>query len=255
MILCESLIDALTFWCAGFRNVTASYGVNGFTEEHREALKNKHVWIAYDRDEAGDTAAEQLKKELESRDRVLFPHGMDANEFALKVTPAAQMLAVLLNRTGGRSQRRRSRRSPASGDEITIEYDDRRYRVRGLAKNLSYELLKINLLAHVKRRRRLPCRHARSLFGAPARGVREAGRGRDGREGRDHQGRGPRAAQAGRAAAGRNQRRPGADEARNYDERRDRARRSRCFRTRSCWTESWKIFINAASWARRPTRW
>ena len=27
IILCESLIDALTFWCAGFRNVTASYGV------------------------------------------------------------------------------------------------------------------------------------------------------------------------------------------------------------------------------------
>ena len=31
IILCESIIDALTFWCAGFRNVTASYGVSGFT--------------------------------------------------------------------------------------------------------------------------------------------------------------------------------------------------------------------------------
>ena len=29
IILCESLIDALTFWCAGFRNVTAAYGVEG----------------------------------------------------------------------------------------------------------------------------------------------------------------------------------------------------------------------------------
>jgi len=27
IILCESLIDALTFWCAGFRHVTAAYGV------------------------------------------------------------------------------------------------------------------------------------------------------------------------------------------------------------------------------------
>ncbi|MGH9908738.1 MAG: CHC2 zinc finger domain-containing protein, partial [Pyrinomonadaceae bacterium] len=26
IILCEALIDALTFWCAGYRNVTASYG-------------------------------------------------------------------------------------------------------------------------------------------------------------------------------------------------------------------------------------
>ena len=39
IILCESLIDALTFWCAGFRNVTASYGVSGFTDDHREAFK------------------------------------------------------------------------------------------------------------------------------------------------------------------------------------------------------------------------
>jgi len=29
VILCEALIDALTFWCAGFRNVTASYGPEG----------------------------------------------------------------------------------------------------------------------------------------------------------------------------------------------------------------------------------
>ncbi len=39
IILCESLIDALTFWCAGFRNVTASYGVNGFTDDHRAAFQ------------------------------------------------------------------------------------------------------------------------------------------------------------------------------------------------------------------------
>ena len=67
MILCESIIDALTFWCAGYRNVTASYGVNGFTDDHRAALK-KHgttrVMIAYDRDEAGEKAAETLAQEL-----------------------------------------------------------------------------------------------------------------------------------------------------------------------------------------------
>jgi DNA primase len=42
IILCEALIDGLTFWCAGFRQVTTSYGVNGFTEEHREAFR-KHA--------------------------------------------------------------------------------------------------------------------------------------------------------------------------------------------------------------------
>ena len=38
IILCESLIDALTFWCAGFRNVTGSYGVAGFTEDRKVAI-------------------------------------------------------------------------------------------------------------------------------------------------------------------------------------------------------------------------
>ena len=31
VIVCEAIIDAATFWCAGFRNVTTAYGVNGFT--------------------------------------------------------------------------------------------------------------------------------------------------------------------------------------------------------------------------------
>jgi len=33
IILCESLIDALTFWRWGFKQVTCSYGINGFTDE------------------------------------------------------------------------------------------------------------------------------------------------------------------------------------------------------------------------------
>ena len=57
IILCEALIDALTFWVAGFRNVTASYGVNGFTADHRAAFEKhgtERVYIAYDRDDAGE---------------------------------------------------------------------------------------------------------------------------------------------------------------------------------------------------------
>ena len=63
----ESLIDALTFWCAGFRNVTAAYGVNGFTPDHWVVLRKygtRRVLLAYDRDEAGDRAAEGLSGEL-----------------------------------------------------------------------------------------------------------------------------------------------------------------------------------------------
>ncbi|EKY6621713.1 toprim domain-containing protein, partial [Escherichia coli] len=91
LILCESLIDAMTFWCAGLRNVTTAYGVNGFTADHLAALRYhgvKRVLIAYDRDEAGDRGAERVADELLACGleawRVPFPAGMDANEYALK---------------------------------------------------------------------------------------------------------------------------------------------------------------------------
>jgi DNA primase catalytic core len=106
IILCEALVDALTFWCAGFRHVTASYGVNGFTDDHRAALKKhgtKKIYIAYDRDDAGEGAAQSLAEEFMAMGiecfRVQFPKGMDANEYALKVTPAAKSLGMLLGKT------------------------------------------------------------------------------------------------------------------------------------------------------------
>lgn len=47
-------------------NVTASYGLDGFTDEHRVALERwgvRRALIAYRRDESGDRAAEQLAAE------------------------------------------------------------------------------------------------------------------------------------------------------------------------------------------------
>ena len=114
IILCEALIDALTFWVAGFRNVTASYGVNGFTADHRAAFAQhgtERVYIAYDRDEAGNSAAAKLAEELMQMGiecfRVLFPKDMDANAYALKVQPAAKSLGVMLNKAEwlGKGQR------------------------------------------------------------------------------------------------------------------------------------------------------
>ncbi len=103
IILCEALIDALTFWCAGYRNVTAIYGVNNFTDDHRAAFQKhgtKKIYLAYDRDEAGERAAQAHGAELLSLGiecyRVQFPKGQDANEYALKVQPAAKALGVLL---------------------------------------------------------------------------------------------------------------------------------------------------------------
>jgi DNA primase len=103
VILCEALIDAMTFWCAGFTNVTSSYGIEGFTDDILASFKAngiERVFIAYDRDEPGDKAAAKLAPLLVAQGlevlRVLFPQGMGANEFARKMTPAAQSLALVL---------------------------------------------------------------------------------------------------------------------------------------------------------------
>ena len=199
VILAEALIDAMTFWCAGYRNVTAAYGVEGLTEDHLAAFKRcgvKRVLIAFDRDDAGergaDKAAERLMAEGLECYRVQFPKGMDANEYACKVTPAAKSLGLLIRKavwlgkgappveTPGQhvegvalpaavadpaptEPTEASSLAPVpavepgaapaadieaevTDDEIVVTFGDRRYRVRGLAKNLSAEVLKVNVL-------------------------------------------------------------------------------------------------------------
>ena len=102
-ILCEALLDALTFWCAGYRNVTSSYGAGGFTDEILAALHRhgiRRVLIAYDADAAGNAAADTLAVRLRQEGfacyRCRFPKGMDANAYALHVTPAAKSLGLVI---------------------------------------------------------------------------------------------------------------------------------------------------------------
>ena len=104
VILCEALIDALTFWCAGLRKVTSAYGVNGFTDDLFKALQLSgiaQVYIAYDADEAGDSAAASLAVKLQAEGmscwRVRFPPGHDANSFALASANAAESLVALVD--------------------------------------------------------------------------------------------------------------------------------------------------------------
>lgn len=202
VILCEALLDALTFWSAGYRHVTAAYGTGGFTEEHLAAFERhgiERVLVAFDRDEAGERAAAKVAERLTVAGigayRVVFPRGMDANDYARKVEPADKSLALVLRNAswmgeGAPPARSSAAAPPAAAKERTSEADppapplaasvesstppassappapaaptvpaevneqevvirlgDRRYRVRGLAKNTTYDVLRINLLA------------------------------------------------------------------------------------------------------------
>ncbi|MEO6278199.1 CHC2 zinc finger domain-containing protein [Roseateles sp.] len=214
IILCEALIDALTFWCAGYRNVTSSYGIEGFTAEHVAAFKRcgtERVLIAYDRDEAGERGAAKVAEALMAQGiecfRVQFPKGMDANEYALKVQPASKSLGLLIRKAvwlgkgaapaqpvaeptdmpmQASMAAEKSKpapvaiASPSAADPAPVEplpaspmplsarelpltvkdgehgreatltlgegKDARRWRVRGLAKNLGVDVLKVNLM-------------------------------------------------------------------------------------------------------------
>ena len=90
IILTEGIIDALSIYKAGFKNVTALYGVNGFTEGHRKLLSNgtvKKVILALDNDEAGKSGVKRIAEELNGLVicSVELPEGIkDINELYLK---------------------------------------------------------------------------------------------------------------------------------------------------------------------------
>jgi len=216
IILTESIIDALTFWVNGFENVTCIYGTEGFNDDHLEAFrthKTQKVYLAYDRDKAGDRAAGRDAGRLQSHGiecfRVRFPAGMDANEYALKVTPAQKSLKTLIVGSEwlgkGQAVESKTEVSPskdapcassslveiaanlaaedavsaanevptsdgadapeddgtatkknkvelkAVGEDYALDLGERSYRVRGLQKNGSLEVLKVNLRLSVHR--------------------------------------------------------------------------------------------------------
>jgi len=182
VILCESLIDALTFWRWGFKHVTTTYGAGKFTCEHRQCFVDqgvKRVLIAYDRDDTGNAAAKKVAKELNKHGidayRILFPKGMDANEYALKMTPAQKSLALVIRKAEAMGEIIHTIANPLAAkeaeqtldveaspvpvlpaeslpievteNEITLTLGDRSYRVKGFNANLVTDSLKINLMA------------------------------------------------------------------------------------------------------------
>lgn len=185
IILCEAPLDALTFWVHGLRNVTCLYGTEGFSDELFETLlsrKVRRIRLAYDADEAGDRAAQRDSSRLTAHGiecfRVKFPWGMDANEYARKMPEPAKSLQSVLavaQWLGGKRPDDSSPTAPPAavlspdpapvsfslaanplaakeekqlerlGDYHLLRLGGREYRVGGLDKNNSLEILKVAL--------------------------------------------------------------------------------------------------------------
>jgi len=233
IILCAGLFDALTFWNAGYRNVTCTFGPDALTDDHLAAFREfgiRRVLVT-----AESIAPKLLAAGIDCYHLVL-PPGIDANAYALQASDPSQALGAVIRKAlwlgkgqpasvpGGQipqpaapvavpaadvppasvpvateprdpkddedelddDQWDESEKAddldgenepdqptsdipalppapiltasplpPApqdieadvSGDEITMHLGHRRYRIRGLSKNLSFDQLKVNILA------------------------------------------------------------------------------------------------------------
>ena len=65
IILTEAILDALSLYAIGRKNVIPCYGTGGWTPDHAETLKKtKRIFIAFDNDEAGENGAKKLSQTL-----------------------------------------------------------------------------------------------------------------------------------------------------------------------------------------------
>ncbi|MDY7038279.1 MAG: toprim domain-containing protein, partial [Thermodesulfobacteriota bacterium] len=92
IILTESIIDALTLYDQGFKNVIPVYGVNGLIDDHLSLFNRriKDAYLVFDSDEAGQKGAEGVALRLKEKD--ISPYIVtlplkDVNVFFKRHTP------------------------------------------------------------------------------------------------------------------------------------------------------------------------
>jgi DNA primase catalytic core len=190
-ILCEAIIDALTLWSHGVRNVTTCFGKNTFTEDLwalMDKSRPERVIIAFDNDAAGNKAAEKLAPKLAGQGvnvhRIKVPRGKDINAYVsalMQKDPKAAAHAIeglladapiICRAEQGKPQapiapvssddtssslaadlaakektavKEKSIAAMRKGEDVQINLGDRSYRVRGLAKNQTFDVMKVNL--------------------------------------------------------------------------------------------------------------
>lgn len=135
IILTESILDALSLYELGERQVIPCYGTGGFTPDHEELLKTKRikdVEIAFDSDEAGEKGAEALADRLLRMNiktsRVKLPRGMkDLNDFLTAGKTKADFLSLTRERSETPLDLYTAVKENAA---LSLKIKDRDYRVR-----------------------------------------------------------------------------------------------------------------------------
>jgi DNA-binding transcriptional ArsR family regulator len=173
LIICEAVIDALSFLEQGIEHVTCTYGASGLTDEIVSLVEKhdiKHLLCAFDPDEAGDRGFITLQQRFTSArvERLALPAGLDVNACS-----AALNLRTLLDTNDlPPPVAMLPPPKPSQGlvdekdDEATLVFGDRTYAVRGIARLTQSEALKVQM---VIRRRGLSFSDTLDLFVSKAR--------------------------------------------------------------------------------------
>lgn len=142
VILAESIIDALTLYDQGFKNVIPIYGVNGLTDDHLFLFyrKIKDAYLVFDADEAGRKASEAVAlrlKEKEIASYIVTLPTKDVNIYFKRHTPE-EFEQLLKNANPGSLEQsdKVSKRAQSLYKEtehgFIVGYADRQYQIKGI---------------------------------------------------------------------------------------------------------------------------
>jgi DNA primase catalytic core len=144
IILAESIIDALTLYDQGFKNVMPIYGTNGFTEDHIFFFnrKIKEVYLVFDADDAGKRASKAVKQQLKEKDIKAFIVDLpvkDVNLFFNSHTP--EEFESLLKKANPKSLEqsdkiitRKKTLYKKTDHGFIVGYADRQYQIKGIQR-------------------------------------------------------------------------------------------------------------------------
>jgi DNA primase catalytic core len=154
IIITESVIDALSLWSLGVRNVTCAYGVNGLTDEiveHLAESRIKKVVLMLDADETGREAVGKFAEKLAEKgieSRACFLPAKDASEFVANGGTLEQVQSLMSKVETPKIEETKPTISKQEDGSLLIELENRSYKVRGLSP-IGLEKLKINLRLNV----------------------------------------------------------------------------------------------------------
>jgi DNA primase catalytic core len=198
IILTESVIDALTLYDQGFRNVIPLYGVNGLIDDHLSLFNRrvKEAYLCFDADDAGKKGAEALSLRLKEKEIVSHMVTLpvkDVNVFFKRHTPEEFEELLKKANPGSLEQSEKVRKREQilykeTEHGFMVGYGERQYEIKGIQRgdtqlkvtikaskdiqgNLPFELSTIDLYS--SRSRVWFAKLCGDLFGASEELVRE----------------------------------------------------------------------------------